>query len=91
MVKKILHLFFVEELFRQTISKRLGIPRSTVRDYINRAVQHKLTWDQIKPLTDDAIRQRLFPERIKKIIPEWKKIQTELKRSGVTLQLLWEE
>jgi len=91
MVKKILRLFFVEELFRQTISKRLGMPRSTVRDYINRAVKQKLTWNQIESLTDDAIRQRLFPERTKKITPEWKKVQAELKRSGVTLQLLWEE
>lgn len=91
MVKKILRLFFVEGLLRKTISKRLDVPRSTVRDYINRAEKQKLTWKKIETLSDDDIRQQLFPDRTKKAEPDWKKVQAELKRKGVTLQLLWEE
>lgn len=63
--------------------------------YRERAEAAGLTWPLPEELTEGEIEARLFPPppppRTPRPLPEWKDIDQELRRKGVTLQLLWEE
>ena len=90
MIRKILTLFLQEELTRHKITQRLNAPRSTVRRYVNQAELVGLTLEELQQLSDAGLRERLFSKtKPVKTEPEWKVVQTELKKKGVTLQLLW--
>jgi len=69
---------------------------STVCDYLQRAERQGLTWEVAKDLSEAAVEARLFahigrcePAARVAIDCEW--VHRELKRDGVTLQLLWGE
>ena len=59
---------------------------------ISRATGIGLTWDALEALTDDALEQRLYgpkiPGRVARPRPDPAWIHTELRRAGVTLELL---
>ena len=72
----------------------LGVPRSTVADYVRRLERAGLSW----PLADDdedAVLMRLFGEEgalnARRSMPDWAEVHAERKRPGVTLHLLWFE
>jgi len=78
------------------MAQGLGVARSTVADYLRRAEQAGLRWPLPAALDDDtALEALLFPENAteerKRPEPDWARICLELKRKGVTKQLLWEE
>jgi len=54
-----------------------------------------LTWPLPEDLSDDALEQRLYPPSTikdeQRPLANWAEIHRELKRPGVTLQLLWQE
>ena len=69
---------------------------STVCDYLQRAERQRLTWEVAKELSEAAVEARLFarvgrcePAARVAIDMDW--IHRELRRDGVTLQLLWGE
>ncbi|MFW8602474.1 IS21 family transposase [Desulfobacterota bacterium M19] len=78
------------------ISKSCGIARSTVADYLNRAAAAGLSWPLPEDTNEATLERLLYPplpviapdDRPK---PNWSKVYKELKRKGVTLQLLWQE
>lgn len=77
------------------IARSCLIARSTVRDYLKRAQQQSLNYEQLGPLSDSDIEQQLGKgkrqhTRSKSSI-DFEKIHRELKRKGVTLALLWME
>lgn len=77
------------------ISASLGIGRSCVGDYLDRARAAGLSWPLPDGIDETALERRLFPQVSLKgrqfAQPDWAAVHSELKRPGVTLSLLWEE
>ena len=71
-----------------------SISHSTVLDYRRRAEEAELSWDEVRELDSGTLEGRLFPSEAPssmRPLPDWSEVYGELKRPGVTLQLLWEE
>jgi hypothetical protein len=70
----------------------LGISPGVVASVMSRATQIGLTWDALKELSDSALEERLYgpkiTTRIVRPVPDPVWIHTELRRTGVTLELL---
>jgi len=77
------------------IAASLSIGATTVIDCLHRARRAGLRWPLPADLSDDALEQRLYPPQPttteQRPLPRWAEIHRELKRPGVTLQLLWQE
>lgn len=70
------------------------IARSTVQEYLKRAKAAGLSWPLPEGLNDNSLDRLLFAKpdpRLKKPLPDFGHIHTELARKGVTLKLLWQE
>lgn len=94
--REILRLSLVALMSIRAIARSLMISPSTVGDYVRRANAAGLTWAQIERLSDSALEQALFgpPTPVptsQRPLPDWAEVHRELRRKGVTLQLLWEE
>lgn len=94
----------ISEIFRQrfelglkyrAIADSLNMSLSTVSDYLARARAANLSWPLPQGITEQELYSQLFlPVRVayrKKVEPDWQYIHTELRRKGVTMQLLWRE
>jgi transposase len=79
----------------RAIAQSLQISHSTVRQYRERAAAAGLSWPLPPELGEAALEARLFPpapsSAAERTLPKWDHIQRELRRDGVTLQLLWLE
>jgi len=77
---------------RQT-SQSLGAAHSTVGEILSRAEAAGLSWPLPDDLDDSQLEARLFPSNRpkKRQEPDWGEVHIELRRKGVTLQLLWLE
>ena len=78
------------------IAQSLGLCRGSARNYIQRAVEAGLSWPDVQDLDEGALERQLFRQIVCAeghpfVMPDWGDINRELKRSGVTLRLLWEE
>ena len=77
-------------------ARSLGVPRSTVQDYLRRFRASGLAWP-LAPEVDAAVLERaLFagdvgPPAARRPLPDWAAMAREKKRQGVTLHLLWQE
>lgn len=79
---------------KRAISLSLKISDSTVRRYLDRAAAAGLGWPLPPDVGDRELEARLFPPRPRpasRPLPDWAEIHRELRRAGVTLQLLWLE
>ena len=93
-IEQILKLHFSEGLSVRKIAQRLGLKRSTVNDYLKRASRAGVSW----PLSSERTEHNLYstllssPERSStRPLPDWNYIHEELRKKGVTLQLLHQE
>jgi transposase len=80
----------------RSIAQSLGVAHSTVLEYLRRARAAGVTWPLPVELTETELEQRLFPlppapTRAARPLPDWSALHQELRRKGVTLQLLWLE
>lgn len=85
--------FALNRSFRE-IAHSLNISISTASCYARAAKKHRLSWPLPKEMTDEQLYRLLFPKKAtqeKKSLPDWRLVQQELRRKGVTLQLLWRE
>jgi len=77
------------------IAHSVGTARSTVAECLRRAQAAGLAWPLPESLTETALDQRLYPAPMPSSEPrpsaDWAGIHHELRRKGVTLQLLWQE
>ena len=84
------------ELSNRDIAKRVGINHGTVGTYKSQLKEHSLSWLEVSEMSDSELELKLkTPKGRKKQVerpqPDYKRIHQELKRPGVTMQLLWEE
>lgn len=94
-IKEVLRLR-ARGLSDRAIAGSLGIPRTTVRRYRQRADEAGVSWPLPEGLTESALEALLFPPsppvgRHARPGPDWPHVHKELRRRGVTLQLLWLE
>jgi transposase len=83
-------------LSQRAISASTGMSKGAVTDYLKRAREAALSWDAAAALSDAEVEARLFkavgrnePLRRAPIDMTW--VHQEMRRAGVTLQLLWSE
>lgn len=94
-IRDALRLKCDEKLSARQIALSLGLARSTVADYLQRATAAGISWPLPQDFDDAALEAALFssdgaPAGVRPL-PEWEKIHLELRRPHVTLALLWLE
>jgi len=97
-VKDILRLKHQNQLSVREIAGSCGLPASTVGDYLQRAQAAGLSWPLPEEISDAELVERLLKVATvvpascpAKALPDWPALQAQLRRKGVTLQLLWQE
>lgn len=95
-IREILRLKWAMKRSNREIGASVKASSSTVSDCVRRASRAGLSWPLKASLDDAALEsllyapaQRKVSERDKNI--DWVRVDTEMKRKGVTLQLLWYE
>ncbi len=91
-VKEIIRLFNLG-LSNRKIALSCNISPTTVSFYLNGFKSTKITYDAFMSLSDEEIKSLFFNETPKPVrpLPDMQYINSELKRKGVTLYLLWKE
>lgn len=93
--REILRLRYEAKLSSRQISRSLVIAHSTVGDLLCRAQAAGLTWPLPEDMDDAALQVLLYPGNPaptrSRPEPDMAEIHKELRRKGVTLQLLWAE
>jgi len=96
-IRQMLRMHFGAEASDRTIARDLGVARSTIRDYLDRAKAAGLSWPLPDDLSDEVLEERLFaragskPGQRRRAEPDWAALAREMKRPGVNLMVLWEE
>lgn len=95
-IKEILRLASDGSLSVRQIAKSCNCSPTTVSAVIERAKTADLTldWPMINQMSEEVLENKLYPDedyRTERPLPDMNFIHTELKRKGVTLQLLWQE
>uniref|UniRef100_UPI003219EB9C helix-turn-helix domain-containing protein n=1 Tax=Paracoccus sp. SSK6 TaxID=3143131 RepID=UPI003219EB9C len=78
------------------IALATGVGKTTVIEYLRRAAVAGLSWPLPEGLDEEALERRVFPppppsHGRQLAAADWAMVHRELKRSGVTLALLWDE
>jgi len=94
-IKDVLRLY-AAGLSDRKIANSLGVGRGSVRNYRERAKAAGLIWPNVAEMDDAFLEGQLFkqtasPEKPRFAEPDWAQVTCELKKRGVSLQLLWEE
>ena len=93
-IKEVLRLKSLDFSIRE-ISRSVNASRSGVHKLVRKVEDVNLGWPLPEDIDDEALERLLYPEpeeaRGGKVVPQWSFIHRELKRRGVTRQLLWEE
>ena len=92
-IREILRLALGEGLSRRTTAAATGLPYSTVADHLVRAAAAGIGWPLPDDMDDAQLEARLFaraesPPTASRPLPDWPSVHRELRRKGVTLQLL---
>jgi transposase len=95
-IKEVLRLHYEKGFSTRQIAKSLSIGRSTVQDYLDRAQRVGLNWSLTADLDETSLEHQLYPPvpcvaQEKRQMPSMEYLYQELKKKGVTLQLLWHE
>lgn len=93
-IREVLRLRHEAKLSHEKIHLAVGISKGAVAKYLSLSKAQGLTWPLPEELDDAALELRLFP--VAEHPGQWEEpdfptIHQELKRKGVTLQLLWSE
>ncbi|HTU02930.1 MAG TPA: IS21 family transposase [Candidatus Sulfotelmatobacter sp.] len=93
--REILRLKWSAGRSNRQIAQSCGIARSTVAECLHRATEAGLAWPLPPELDDGTLEARLYPPPDRTATarpqPDWAELHRELRRPGVTLQLLWQE
>lgn len=92
-IREILRLALGEGLSRRATGAATGLPYTTVSDHLARAARAGLGWPLPDGMDDAQLEARLFaraepPPSASRPLPDWPMVHRELRRKGMTLQLL---
>jgi len=93
-IREVLRLKFEARLSHGKIAAASGVSKGAVSNYVQRAIQKSLGWPLPEELDDAALERLLYPQVLQRehfAHADYAHVHQELKRKGVTLQLLWEE
>ena len=95
-IRDLLRLKFENGLSTRLIAISLGISKGAVGEYLQRARSAGLDWPLPEEMTDTALERMLFPAArevtsIGRHQPNWAYVDQELRRTGVTRALIWQE
>lgn len=94
-LRQTLRLHLESRLTLRECARVLGIAKTTIGDIVRKARAAGVDWTVAQTLTDDELEARLYrpavPRSARHLEPDYAYVHQELKRAGVTLQLLWEE
>ena len=94
-IRETLRLHLQAGLSYGEVARALKISKSSAGKYVSLARAAGVDWELAQRLTDDELDARLFrpavPRSSHQLAPDFALVHQELKRAGVTLQLLWEE
>jgi transposase len=94
-VREILRLHFEHNLSQRAIARACTLSPTTVGDYLERVKQSGQSWPTLSALDDSSLKTLLYPDggaaASRKPLPDFDALRLEMKKKGVTLQLLWEE
>ena len=94
-IREVLRLHLLGGRSFAECGRALGIAKSTAGKVVLLARTAGVDWAVAQQLTDEQLEARLYrptvPRASRQLEPDYAHIHQELKRPGVTLQLLWEE
>ena len=96
-IKECLRLKFEGGLSHEKIARALQLSKGVVSKYVTAAAETGMEWPALAVLDEVALAAALLPTarvrhtRGERVLPDLITIHRELRRKGVTLQLLWEE
>ncbi len=94
-IRQALRLHLEAGLSYAQVARAVGIGKGTVGKVLLLARAAGVDWAVAQTLSDDELEERLYrpavPRASRQLEPDYAWIHHELKRPGVTLQLLWEE
>jgi len=95
-IREVFRLKFDCEISNRKIAKSCNIARSTVGEYLFRFQQAALSWPLPQQIDDVELEQLLYPPppapfASLRPLPDFGYIHGELRKKGVTLNLLWQE
>lgn len=92
--REILRLRLGLGLSLRDTARSVRVSSSTVSECVSRAARAGLGWPLPPELDDAALESRLYPSEVaqrNRPMPDFRRVHTELRRKGVTLELLWHE
>ena len=94
-IRETLRLHLSAGLSFNEVGRNLKISKSAAAKYASLARAAGVDWEAAQALTDQELEARLYkpalPRSSHQLAPDFASVHQELKRAGVTLQLLWEE
>ena len=93
-VKEVLRLAHQLGYSRRQIQDSVRLGRTTVGEYLARARTAGIRYADVAEMGEAAVEAVLFkcPEpTVVRPTPDWSAVAADLRRRGVTLQLLWQE
>src|SRR5665647_445410 len=94
-IRESLRLHLQANLSYNEVGRTLKISKSVVGKYMSLARVAGVDWSVAQTLSDQELESRLYRPALarnsKQQLPDFAHVHQELKRAGVTLQLLWEE
>jgi len=94
-ISEILRLRYELNCSYREISRSQNISITTISEYMTRAKLAGLTWPLPKDISEEDLYKKLFlpsdPTCKDKPLPDWEWVYKELRKKGVTRQLLWRE
>jgi transposase len=95
-IKEVLRLHFEKGLSAREIARSLDIGRGTIKNYLDRVQEAGLRWPLPAEIDEATLERQLFPPippiaQEKRPMPPMEYLHQELRKKGVTLQLLWHE
>jgi len=92
-IREVLRLVLGEGLSRHRAAAATGVPYTTFTDCLSRATGDGLQWPLPEGMDDRDLEARLYrralPPAGQRPQPDGAEVHRELRRKGVTLQLLW--
>lgn len=92
--REILRLRWSLGLSLRDVARSVNVSSSTVSECVMRAKAAGLSWPLPTELDDAMLEARLYPadSRLRaRPLPDFKRMHSELRKKGVTLELLWQE